>query len=121
MKTKLFVLMLMTSWVCFSCAEEESDEFCSNPDAECPDGGPSIDVNACCTDQSCYWTYNGEDYNCEGTDCSGAYDIIIVNACAVGALADLKSSDTRFNALKAELESVTQKLLLEARACAACN
>ncbi len=124
MKTKLFALILLVITVCISCEkDEESDEFCNNPQATCPDD-TELDVTACCTDQGCYWTYNGKDYDCSDTGgdaCKSARAQILDIACANSSAANLKSTQQSFAELNARLKAVTDKLLIEARACAACN
>ncbi len=101
------------------CAEDESDEFCENPEAACPDD-TAIDASACCTSSNCYWTYNGTDYPCSGTNCNAVLNTIITDACVAGV--NMKSGDVDLAALKAQMEAVTEKLLAEARAsCADCK
>ncbi len=120
MKKKVFALMMLFAVILISCGEEESDEFCENPEASCPDG-TAIDATACCTDADCHWTYNSTDYECDGDDCSSVLDLIIENACTEEVSSvNLKSGKTLAE-LKAELASVTQKLLAEARAASGCN
>ena len=120
MKTKLFALMLMASVAFVSCDDDDdSDEFCENPEATCPDN-TAIDATACCTDKDCYWTYKGEEYDCDGDNCTSALNAIVQDACAAG-LPAMKSADMSLEQLKAEMGAITQKLLAEARACSGCN
>lgn len=118
MKTKLFVLMMLCMVTFVACEDDESDEFCNNPEATCPDDS-AIDATACCTDKNCYWTYNDTKYECDGDDCSAVLNTIVSDACAAG-ITTMKSADMSLEQLKAELQAVTQKLLAEARACSGC-
>ena len=120
MKTKLFYLLLLFVVTFTACEEDkESDEFCSNPEAECPDG-TEIEASSCCTNTGCYWTYEGTDIECDGTDCSDVLDEIVNDACVAPA-GTTKSTNADLEQLKAELAMVTQQLLAEARQAAACN
>ncbi len=119
MKSKLFLLVMLFMVVFTACKDEESDEFCNNPEAACPDD-TAIDATACCTDQNCYWTYNDQKMECNGDDCSEVLNAIVADACAAG-ITSMKSSDMSLEQLKAELQSVTRKLLAEARACSGCK
>ncbi len=119
MKTKLFFIMMLAMLAFVGCTEEESDEFCSNPEAACPDL-TAINASACCTSASCYWTYLGTDYPCKGTDCGSVRTVIISDACVAGV--NLKSWDGDLAALDAQMKAVTDRLLAEARAsCADCK
>lgn len=119
MKTKLVTLLTLIMFALVSCSEKESDEFCSNPDASCPDDS-AIEATSCCTDQECYWVYNGSNYNCDGDDCSAVINTIIASACA-SAYADFDLEVKDFDLLKAQMQAVTNKLLLEARGASGCE
>lgn len=102
-----------------SCTEVNSDEFCQNPDAKCPDTS-AIEATSCCTSQSCYWLYDGKKYECNGQDCSAAINTIVSSACA-SAYADIDITIKDYDLLRAQLQAVTDKLLLEARAASGCE
>lgn len=106
------------------CTEDESDEFCQNPEAECPDDNSEIEASACCTSSDCYWTYKGVDKPCNGMDekdpCKKVRAEIINLACGSGT--SLKSWNGDLATLDAQMKAVTEKLLAEARAsCADCK
>lgn len=119
MKTKLALLFTVSIFMLVSCTESESEEFCNNPDAKCPDTS-TIEATSCCTDQECYWVYNGNQYNCNGDDCSAAIDAIIASACA-SAYADIDISIKDYDALRLQMQIATDKLLLEARGASGCE
>ncbi len=119
MKTKLFALCMVSVFALMSCSEKESDEFCDNPGAQCPDSS-TIEASSCCTDQNCYWVYNGKTYNCDGDDCDDAIDAIVASACA-SASAKIDVSSRDYVLLKAQMQAVTQKLLVEARQASGCG
>ncbi|SMO65169.1 hypothetical protein SAMN06265379_10485 [Saccharicrinis carchari] len=119
MKTKLIFTLMLAILAFVACSEDESGEFCENPGATCPDD-TAIDASACCTSSSCYWTYKGTDYPCNGTNCNAVTASIITDACVAGV--NLKSWDGDLASLQAQMEAVTEKLLAEARAsCADCK
>jgi len=119
MKTKILFTIGIFIFFLSACTETTSDEFCSNPEATCPDLS-AIEATSCCTDQSCYWLYDGTKYNCAGVnDCQDAIDQILTAACASpSAYFDL--TDTSYENLRAQMQAVTDKLLVEARAAAGC-
>jgi hypothetical protein len=119
MKTKFASLLTVVIFMLVSCAEPESDEFCNNPDAACPDES-TIEASSCCTAQQCYWVYNGNQYNCDGDDCSAAINTIIASACA-SAYADIDITIKDYDALRLQMQTVTDKLLLEARGASGCE
>jgi len=41
----------------------------------------SQSVNTCCTDSSCYYEFNGNRVNCNGTDCSAAANQVANSIC----------------------------------------
>ena len=118
MKTKLIALLILGIFVLGSCTETESDEFCNNPGAQCPDNS-AIEATSCCTDQDCYWVYNGNKYNCSGDDCSTAITTIVASACA-SATAEIDITIKDYDVLRAQMQTVTDKLLLEAREASGC-
>ncbi len=117
MKTRFFnILLLGIGIFAFnSCSETGSDEFCQDPGISC---GAAV-IESCCTDTECYWLYNGTKYTCSGTDCDAVYDIIVGKCTAASASFDI--SETEISAIKAQLQAVTQELLLEARGASGCN
>jgi len=118
MKVKLLAIALFGAIAMSSCSSSESDEYCSNPGASCPDDS-AIEASACCTDQSCYWTYNGSKYQCDGTDCADVLDRITTSACVSSSTA--LNGETDLVVLKARLMAVTEQLLVEARAASGCE
>ncbi len=119
MKTKLTLLFTLLVFVLASCSDSESDEFCENPDAKCEDN-TAIEASSCCTDQDCYWMYNGVKYDCDGEDCKEAIDAIVTSACvSASAGFDVEIKDYGF--LKAQMQAVTSKLLIEARSASGCG
>ncbi|HKJ78848.1 MAG TPA: hypothetical protein VKA10_04910 [Prolixibacteraceae bacterium] len=119
MKTKLIALLILGIFGLSSCTETESDEFCNNPDATCPDD-TEIEATSCCTDQDCYWLYNGNQYDCNGQDCNTAINTIVASACA-SATAEIDVEIKDYDLLRAQMQSVTDKLLIEARAASGCG
>lgn len=119
MKTKILFTIGITFFLLSACTEAESDEFCQDPGAICPDLS-SIDATSCCTDQSCYWIYGGTQYSCDGEDCEDAINQIIASAC-VSASTHFDLSDANYENLRAQMQAVTNQLLIEARAAAGCN
>ena len=122
MKIKLVTLLTMVTFILVSCSETESDEFCSNPDATCPSDGAAITATSCCTDQDCYWLYDNTKYDCDGDDCDAAIASIIASACVTAyAGFDIDIDTKDYALLKAQMQSVTDKLLLEARGASGCD
>ena len=119
MKVKLFSILMM-AMVLFVACEDESNEVCENPDAVCPDG-TDIQASACCDEDDCYWVYKGNNYDCDGENCTSAINTIVADACVSGINLKSGSDNKDLEQLKAELAALTQKLLLEARACADCE
>lgn len=119
MKTKLIAFLALITLGLGSCTETESDEFCNDPNAQCPDTS-NIEASSCCTDQECYWVYNGIHYNCDGDDCTDAINTIIASACASGS-ADIDISIQDFDLLRSQMQEATQKLLIEARQASGCG
>jgi hypothetical protein len=119
MKTKLFALLMLGIFGMVSCTEPESDEFCNKPGATCPDAS-AIEATSCCTDQDCYWLYNGAQYDCNGQDCSTAINTILASACA-SATAEIDITIKDYDVLRAQMQVVTDKLLIEAREASGCE
>jgi hypothetical protein len=119
MKTKFLVAITLGIFMLTSCSELESDEFCNDPNAKCPVTSVDIEANSCCTDQDCYWTYNGTKYNCDGDDCEAAINAIISSACA-SAYANIDINIKDYDLLRAQMQGATDKLLLEAREASGC-
>lgn len=117
MKTKIYALVLLAAFAFASCGETESDDFCENPGAKCPDN-TAIEASSCCSSTSCYWVYNSGHYDCDGTDCSDVLEQIITSACTSGSA---MANDTDIQALKAQMQAVTARLLVEARAASGCQ
>lgn len=119
MRIKLFlsVFMLLGVLILTSCTETGSDEFCNDPGISCTD--PNAVIESCCTDTECYWLYNGNKYTCNGTNCDEVYDIII--AACTSASIDNAIVDADVTEMRAKLQSLTQELLLEARAASGCE
>ncbi len=44
------------------------------------------DIQACCTQTSCYYNYNGQRYNCNGFDCNAAAQEVVDDACGSARL-----------------------------------
>ena len=101
-----------------ACTEVQSDEFCQDPNASCPDNS-QIEATSCCTDSDCYWLYNGSKYNCDGDDCSTAITTIINSAC-INASANISIDDADYEALKTQMQELTSQLLFDARAASGC-
>jgi hypothetical protein len=121
MKTKLtafFILVIFGLFAMTSCTELISDEFCNDPNAKCPDTS-AIDATSCCTDQECYWLYNGRRYECNGQDCLTAINSIVSSACA-SAYGEIDITIKDYEILRAQMQAVTDKLLLEAREASGC-
>lgn len=118
MKTKLIAFLTLSIFSLVSCIETESDEFCNNPGATCPDLS-TIEATSCCTDQDCYWLYNGNKYDCSGQNCNDAINTIIASACA-SATAEIDITVNDYDVLRAQMQTVTDKLLLEAREASGC-
>ena len=120
MKTKLVTLALFGALAFASCSESESDEYCNNPNAVCPDD-TAIEASACCTDQACYWTYNNTKYPCNGTNCNDVLNDITTSACVSSTKSVRITSEADLVELKAQLMAVTAQLLVEARAASGCE
>ncbi len=118
MKLKLIAFALLGALFMASCTESESDEFCENPDAVCPDD-TAIEASSCCTDQQCYWQYNGTTYNCDGDNCTSVINQIVADACVASANGEQLNVED-IEVLKLQMRAVTQKLLVEARGAAGC-
>ncbi len=116
--TAFFILVMFGLFGFVSCTELESDEFCSDPDAKCPDTS-AIEATSCCTDQECYWLYNGKKYDCNRQDCSAAINSIVSSACA-SAYGNIDVTIRDYDILRAQMKAVTDKLLLEAREASGC-
>jgi hypothetical protein len=56
----------------------------------------SRNVEACCTDSSCYYEYSGTRVNCNGTNCDAAANRVAAEVCGgavePGAVAKLSSA-----------------------------
>ena len=120
MKTRLLALLLFGALAFTSCTDSESDEYCNNPGASCPDD-TSIEASACCTDQSCYWTYSGTKYDCDGTDCDGVLQQIITSACVSSTKSASITAGADLAELKAQMMAVTASLLEQARQASGCE
>lgn len=119
MKARLIAVFITGVFALTSCTEVLSDEFCNDPDAKCPDTS-TIEASSCCTDQDCYWLYKGSKYDCDGDDCTAAINKIIASACISGkAGIDINIQD--YDILRAQLQAVTNQLLLEARGASGCE
>ncbi|WP_346862509.1 hypothetical protein [uncultured Draconibacterium sp.] len=119
MKAKLIATFILGIFILASCTETGSEEFCNNPGATCPDA-TAIEATSCCTDQDCYWIYNGTQYDCNGDDCSTAINTIVASACA-SAAAGVDISINDYDVLRAQMQAVTNKLLIEARSASGCE
>lgn len=118
MKLKIIAFAVLGVLFLSSCTESESDEFCENPGAVCPDDS-AIEASSCCTDQDCYWQYNGQIYDCDGDDCQQAITAIVTSACAGSAEAqNLNAEDLAV--LKLQMRTLTQRLLVEAKGASGC-
>ncbi len=121
MKPKLVTLALFGMLAFISCSESESDEYCNNPNAVCPDD-TAIEASACCSEQSCYWTYHNTKYLCDSTDCGDVLNEIITSACVSSSAKSASiSRDAGLTELKAQLMSITEQLLVEARSASGCE
>jgi hypothetical protein len=118
-KTLNTLFTLLCIFLFASCGESESGEYCSDPEASCPDE-TAIEATICCTDADCYMTYNGSKYDCDGDDCSAIQTSIIEKACSSGD-STLAMNINDINKLKAQMEAVTKQLLIEARSASGCN
>jgi hypothetical protein len=118
MKPGLIVTLLFGVFAFVACTETTSDEFCSNPGQTCPDNS-AIEATACCTNEDCHWVYNGVNYDCNGDDCTSAIDAIVASACTSKS-ALINVNETNYEVLKAQMQSVTAQLLIEAREASGC-
>lgn len=123
MKAKLLFTISFVLLLIAGCTETGSDEYCSDPGATCPDD-TNIEATACCTDQSCYWVYNGTNYNCDGKDCNTALTQIINSACSSpSGYFDLNMdlNNASLENLRAQMQKVTDQLMEQARMAAGCE
>ncbi len=42
------------------------------------------DLETCCTSAKCYYKWNGNRYDCSGTDCNSAAAAVVDDACSFG-------------------------------------
>ena len=114
---KLRILFTISAALLFfnSCTETVSDEFCENSSETCPVDNSTIQATACCTNQDCYWVYENHNYN--------SVDALLSVACPVSGYLDINNelSNTDMENLRARLQFVTDKLLVQARQAAGCE
>lgn len=115
MKIKLFFAISLAILLLAGCTETSSDEFCENSSEICPVDNSTIQATACCTDQSCYWVYENNNYN--------SVDALLTVACPVSAFLDINNelSNNDIENLRARLQAVTSELMIQARQAAACE
>lgn len=118
MKAKIIVVVIAGIFTLAACTEVTSDEFCSNPQAKCPDNS-AIEASSCCTNEGCYWVYNGAKYTCDGENCDNTINEIIASAC-ISKNSIIDANETDYKVLKAQLQAVTAQLLIEAREASGC-
>jgi len=114
MKKKLFylplVLLSILGAIQYGCQEDE-EEICESFDANCD--APDL-ATTCCTDDVCYYEYNGEKY--EDTDAGMAQ--LIEDMCVTG---ETQAVNISTEDIKLKLKSQTKRLMAEARAAVICQ
>ena len=98
------ILFGVLFFLTYSC-EKDPEEVCESFDPEC--GAPEP-ATVCCTDNICYFTYQGKRYDCEDEDCEDGQAELIEDMCGVAVAIDVK-------AIKTKLHALTMQLLQEAR------
>ena len=113
MKNKIYflpaLLLIMLGAIQYGC-KEEADEICQSFDAEC--NSPEL-ATTCCTDDQCYYEYNGERYE---NDAAGMEQLI---AAMCGTDEEQATASTQ--SIQLRLEKQTQKLMAEVRASMICR
>lgn len=66
---------MLTAGLLWSCGEKVDPNVCE-AFGEC-----DVFAEACCTTTDCYYTYNGQTFNCNGTDCEEAALQLIAAMC----------------------------------------
>ncbi len=122
MKNKLsylpFFLLIVFGLVHYGC-EEESDEICELiPKIEyCQ--APDL-ATACCTENECYYEYEGKTYRFKDGDKEGedkAMADLIADMCGI----EDDGNQSVVLEMKTRLKAQTDRLLIEARASVICN
>lgn len=116
MKFRILFAIVATLLIFSGCSTTVSDEFCENSSETCPVDNSTIQATACCTNQDCYWTYAGNNYN--------SVDALLQVACpAPSGYFDVSNDLTNVDMenLRAQMQAVTDRLLVEARQAAACD
>jgi len=112
MKKKIYfiplMLLIILGAVQYGC-KEEADEICQSFDAQC---GAMDLATTCCTDDKCYYEYEGERYE---NDAAGMQELIAV-------MCDT-NDETSASVLeiKSRLKAQTEELIAEARASVICE
>jgi hypothetical protein len=113
MKKKIYFLPLallaLFGTVQYGC-QEEPEEICESFDAQC---GAPIPATSCCTENNCYYEYDGEAY----PDTDEGTANLIADMCG----GDDEQTSAKVFSIKEELKAQTQRLLAEARADAVCQ
>ena len=110
MKKSLFIVPLaiigIIMLVAISC-EKDPEEICESFDAEC--GAPEL-ATVCCTDDICYFTYQGKRYDCEDEECSDGMEELLQDMCGVALAVDKKNMQVRLQELTHRLREEARKL-----------
>ena len=80
MKRTIFVSALLLAITVLGCSDDEYE--CEDFTTVCGT------ARACCTSDDCYYEWNGETYECDGTDCSAAADRLARDMCGKSADSD---------------------------------
>jgi hypothetical protein len=66
---KIILISIISTFISFlnySCKDDSPTKNCQSTNSACGT------FTTCCTPTQCYYEYNGQRYNCNGTDCSDA-------------------------------------------------
>jgi hypothetical protein len=74
-------------------------ESCQSSDSGCGT------FRACCTATQCHYEYNGQNYNCDGTDCTDAANELVADMCG-----SYKSANESVDKTVEEMIEMTQQL-----------
>ncbi len=83
-----------------------------SPTVSCQDGTNECGTfTACCSTTQCYYKWNGNKYNCDGTDCYAAAQDLVADMCAA------KSPAVSIE----QMLEITNKLVDSNGGCKTCN
>ena len=71
-----------------SCGGLLNNESCQTSDSGCGS------FQACCTATQCHYVYNGQNYNCDGTDCTDAANELVADMCGTYKSASESEEET---------------------------